>query len=62
MCRNMVNAIESRYTLKDDAFLVSIGETQPWTMQLNLNGHPMIFKIDTGADVRVVSERDYQRS
>ena len=32
MCSSMMNAIESRYTLKDYAILVSIGETQPWTM------------------------------
>ena len=53
-----MNAIESGYTLKDDAFLGSIGETQTWTMQLHLNGHPMTFKIDTGADVTVVSKRE----
>ena len=62
MCRDVVNTIESRYISKDDAFLGSVGETQPWTTQLHLNGHPMTFKIDTGADVTVVSERENQRS
>lgn len=54
----MANAIESRYTLEDNAFHVSIGETQPWTTQLHLNGHPMYFKIDRGADMTFVSERE----
>ena len=58
MCRSMANAIESRYTLEDNAFHVSIGETQPWTTQLHLNGHPMYFKIDRGADMTFVSERE----
>ena len=25
-----------------------------WTTQLNLNGHHMIFKMDTGADVQLL--------
>ena len=61
MCRSMVNVIESRYTLEDNVILVSIGETQQWTTQLHLNGHPMTIKIDTGANVTFISEREYQR-
>ena len=31
---------------------------QPSQTQLHSNGHPMTFKIDTGADITVVSERE----
>ena len=31
----------------------------PWTAKLELNGRIIDFKIDTGADVTVISEQDY---
>ena len=30
-----------------------------WVINLTLNGHPLQFKIDTGADVTVIGETDY---
>ena len=59
MFRSMANAIESRYTLENNTFLASIGETQPWTTKLDLNGHPMTFKIKYKSQgVTFVSERE----
>ena len=31
----------------------------PWTTKLELNGRNIEFKIDTGADVTIISEQDY---
>ena len=38
----------------------SLSSTEtPWTTNLELNGRNMEFKIDTGADVTVISEQEY---
>ena len=34
----------------------------PWVVDLTLNGHPVQFKIDTGADVTVIGETDYKEA
>ena len=33
----------------------------PWVIDLTLNGRPVQFKIDTGADVTVIGETDYNQ-
>ena len=33
----------------------------PWVVDLTLNGHLVQFKIDTGADVIVIGESDYDQ-
>ena len=35
---------------------------QPWTITLKMNGTNMTFKIDTGANVTVISDKEYSRS
>ena len=38
----------------------SLSSTEaPWTTNLELNGRNIEFKIDTGADVTVISEQEY---
>ena len=32
---------------------------KPWVVNLQLNNHLMKFKIDSGADVTVITEADY---
>ena len=34
-------------------------DKDPWEIKLKLNGKPMKFKIDTGADITVISEATY---
>ena len=43
---------------EDELFLGTINSTnkQEWTVELSLNGVPMTFKIDTGAEVTVIPE------
>ena len=33
-----------------------------WVVNLTLNGHPVQFKIDTGANVTVIGETDYDET
>ena len=44
-------------TVNASADTVSSTES-PWVINLTLNGHPVQFKIDTGADVTVIGETD----
>jgi hypothetical protein len=48
---------------KDDAFLGTIGQgsTDLWVTKARVNGIFMVFQIDTGAEVTVISERDFKR-
>ena len=49
-------------------FIVSIDEQvttvnagdNPWVVTISLNGSPVEFKIDTGADVSVISDTTYK--
>ena len=48
---------------EDDAFLGTVGQgsTDPWVTIARVNGIFMEFQIDTGAEVTVISERDFKR-
>ena len=51
---------------EDDIFLGTVNASadtvsstgSPWAVDLTLKGHPVQFKIDTGADVTVIGETD----
>ena len=47
----------------DTAFLGVVHEgtqdEQPWRTLVSLNGRPMVFKLDTGADVTVILSADF---
>ena len=38
------------------------GGTKPWTIGIQLNGNPIDFKIDTGADFIVIPASVYKKS
>ena len=44
--------------MNDVAYLNTIDSDQghAWTCQVNVNGHDVLFKIDTGAEVTVISD------
>ena len=46
-------------TNSGEAFLgaVSTGTEPPWTTTLTLEGKPLVFKLDTGAEVSAISEQ-----
>ena len=54
---------------EDDIFLGTVYASadavsmtgSPWVIDLTLNGRPVQFKIDTGADVTVIGETDYNQ-
>ena len=48
---------------QDDVFLGQVGNqnNNPWTVTLQLNGSPVEFCIDTGAEVTVISEATYRQ-
>ena len=57
MCRSRtaVRTVES--TKDDNAFMGTVHEhrnANPWSITLSMNGKPMEFRIDTGADVSVI--------
>ena len=54
---------EPELSSEDDAFLGAIGQssTDLWVTKARVNGIFMEFQIDTGAEVTVISERDYKR-
>ena len=60
MCRTQgaVQAVESAESAADDeAFMGMVRQSQesnPWSITLSVNGTPVEFKIDTGADVTVI--------
>ena len=55
---------------EDDIFLGTVNASadtvsstgSPWVINLTLNGHSVQFKIDTGADVTVIEETDYNEA
>ena len=55
---------------EDDMFLGTVNASadtvsstgSPWVVDLTLNGHPVQFKIDTGADVTVIGETEYNKA
>ena len=50
-------------SFEDDAFLgtVSQGSTDLWVTKARINGTFMEFQTDTGAEVTVLSKRDFKR-
>lgn len=57
---NEVNTAESDE--EETAFLGTVSsDGEPWLINLKVNGHTAVFKIDTGADVTVLSEDVFQR-
>ena len=57
---NEVNTAESDE--EGIAFLGTVSsEGEPWLINLNVNEHTAVFKIDTGADVTVLSEDEFKR-
>ena len=47
----------------DTKFLGAItqGERKPWTVKIQVNKHPILFKIDTGANVTALPSELYRR-
>ena len=47
----------------DSKFLGAItqGERKPWTVKIQVNKYPIVFKIDTGADVTALPSELYRR-
>ena len=57
MCRSHVTVKTVETTSGEKAFLGVVGESEelnPWSVTLTVNGVPVEFKIDTGADVTVI--------
>jgi len=52
--------LQDPYHTDDPHYLGKIDNAKPcsaaWTIMLEVNGHPAVFKIDTGADVSILSE------
>ena len=68
VCRSVTNLATIRTdTVNEEPFLGTIEITSihskdnQWMIELLLNGKPVLFKIDTGADVTAVSE-EYPRN
>ena len=68
MCRSKRHVgevlIDNEYQSGDNFLGIIYSETdslssQPWTTTLTVNNRPLQFKIDTGADVTVISEEEY---
>ena len=58
MYRSIINTVQT----EEEAFLgtVSEGDTnRPWMFELKLNKHSILFKIDTGADITIISQNVY---
>ena len=57
-CRSIINTVQT----EEEAFLGTVSEggtNRPWMIELKLNKHPILFKIDTGADVTVIPQNVY---
>ena len=69
MCRSR-NTVDDISDEEDFVFLDTVsldfavvnGGTKPWTIGIQLNGDPLEFKIDTGADVTAIPATDYRES
>ena len=75
MCRTKsVKAVTTtEEDVEDDLFVGMVEEPEPlavpniisgidpWTVDIFLNEYPIEFQIDTGADVTVISEDQYQK-
>ena len=47
----------------DTKFLgvITQGESKPWTVKIQVNKYPIVFKINTGADVTALPSELYRR-
>ena len=57
-CRSIINTVQT----EEEAFLGTVSEggtNRPWMIELKLNNHPILFKIDTGANVTVIPQNVY---
>ena len=67
MCRSSTMATIQTGTVTEEPFLGTIEEitahkhSNQWMVELELNGQPVKFKIDTGADVTAVSEEIFKK-
>ena len=64
VCRsNNVRVVDNDPHSQEDAFLGTVGDQKenPWEAKAQLNGAFLRFQIDTGVEVSVISERDFQR-
>ena len=69
MCRSR-NAVDDISDEEEFIFLDTVsleiaavnGDTKPWTIGIQLNGDPIEFKIDPGADVTVIPATAYRES
>ena len=65
VCRSKSTIGDVTELKNEIAFLDTVtakGKGQPWTVNLYLNNCLREFKIDTGADVTVVPEKEYEKS
>ena len=55
VCRSFINDVTTNSPM-DIKFLGAItqGESKPWTVKIQVNKYPIVFKIDTGADVTAI--------
>jgi len=65
MCRTKKAAVEQLKAETDDQFLgtldVGTSVTNTWEVTLLLNGLPVLFKINTGADVSAISQMTFKQ-
>ena len=67
MCRS-AQSIRLIAADQEEVFIASIDEQlaivdagdNPWVVTISINGSPVEFKIDTGADVSVISDTTYK--
>ena len=60
---SQIKEIQTKETAEVDAAFLGVVQEgtqneQPWRTQVSLNGRPMVFKLDTGADVTVILSAD----
>ena len=65
MCQQKKTVTQVDADSSDDDFLgtvtVDTAQINDWDIELEVNGVPVLFKIDSGADITLVSDSDFQR-
>lgn len=61
--RRQQNSVQEVQASSHEYFLGDIHEPQQgtWTVDVEVDGHPMMFKVDTGADVNVIPYEQYSQ-